>query len=148
MPPPQRAREALDAEPKRKRQGLVPDYMARCRTYEAGPLVDVLIDIKTLHYGTSTYPRATERCRAVARRAAAVDAEYLGKARRLDVRDCMRRTVEVTERVCCFDFGHCRDPRHRALCSLSFGPCSFDLLSIIPWISFLVVLVLGFRFPM
>ena len=32
-----------------------------------------------------------------------------------------------------------------SLFSLSFRRCSFDFLSIIPWISFFVVLVLGFR---
>ena len=40
--------------------------------------------LKTLHFGTSTYPSSTERCYAVGRRAAAVHVEYLKKARLLD----------------------------------------------------------------
>ena len=39
------------------------------------------------------------------------------------------------------------DPRHHALFSLLFGSCSLDFLSIIPWISFfVVVLFIGSRF--
>eukprot|EP00973_Karenia_brevis_P073939 10277500-Karenia_brevis.AAC.1 len=83
---PQVARDELDAAPVRKRQGLVPDVMVHCRTEPGGPMRDVLVEFKTLHVGVSTYPGSSTRCRAVARRAAAIDAEYLSKSRRLDRR--------------------------------------------------------------
>eukprot|EP00973_Karenia_brevis_P050540 7016416-Karenia_brevis.AAC.1 len=60
--------------------------MAPCRLAHGSPLRDVLMDVKTLHYGSSTYPASEERCRAVARRAAAVDSDCLSKARGLDRR--------------------------------------------------------------
>ena len=81
---PQRARNEMDSQPARRRQGLVPDFLAHLRAQPDGPLRDLLLDVKTLHYGTSTYPHSEERCRAVTRRAAAVNAEYLNKARSLD----------------------------------------------------------------
>ena len=78
------ARNELHRQPARKRQGLVPDFTAYLRPATDGPLRDVLLDVKTLHYGASTYPPSEERCHAVARRAAAVNSEYLHKARALD----------------------------------------------------------------
>eukprot|EP00973_Karenia_brevis_P003217 443639-Karenia_brevis.AAC.1 len=70
---PQVARDEMDAQPIRKRQGMVPDFLAQCRSEPAAPLRDTLLEVKTLHFGTSTYPRSSERCHAVARRAATVD---------------------------------------------------------------------------
>eukprot|EP00973_Karenia_brevis_P027729 3822089-Karenia_brevis.AAC.1 len=81
---PQAARDELEAQPARKRQGLVPDFLARCRAERMGPMRDTLLEVKTLHVGTTTYPSSEERCRAVSRRAAAIDSEYLAKARTLD----------------------------------------------------------------
>eukprot|EP00973_Karenia_brevis_P058881 8198029-Karenia_brevis.AAC.1 len=83
---PQVARDEMETQPLRKRQGIVPDIMLHCRADVHGPFRDTLVEFKTLHYGSSTYPATEERCRAVARRAAAVDAEYVGKARALDQR--------------------------------------------------------------
>eukprot|EP00973_Karenia_brevis_P044583 6176329-Karenia_brevis.AAC.1 len=45
---------------------------------------DRLLELKTLHFGTSTYPAHAERCHAVHRRARAVPTERLAKARQLD----------------------------------------------------------------
>ena len=42
------------------------------------------MELKTLHYGTSTYPEGTGRCGAVARRARMLPGEYRRKARKLD----------------------------------------------------------------
>ena len=86
---PQAARAELEgqaAQTARKRQGIVPDLMVQCRAEPCGPLQDLLWEVKTLHYGRSTYVQAEERCRAVASRAAAVDSEYATKARQLDQR--------------------------------------------------------------
>eukprot|EP00973_Karenia_brevis_P053982 7498191-Karenia_brevis.AAC.1 len=47
---PQAAREELDAQPARRRQGLVPDFLARLRSSAGAHLADVLLDVKTLHY--------------------------------------------------------------------------------------------------
>ena len=81
---PQVARGEYDAMPARKRQGLVPDFLVSCRATRGGPVQETLAELKTLHYGTSTYPASELRCRAVGRRAATIEAEYLGKARSLD----------------------------------------------------------------
>eukprot|EP00973_Karenia_brevis_P000243 33627-Karenia_brevis.AAC.1 len=58
--------------------------MVQCRNAPMGPLRDTLLEVKKLHYGPSTYPRSEERCPAVARRAAAIEGEYLVKDRVLD----------------------------------------------------------------
>ena len=47
-----------------------------------------LAELKTLHFGSSTYPSSERRCEAVARRARALQAEYAGKARRVDAQYC------------------------------------------------------------
>eukprot|EP00973_Karenia_brevis_P014275 1944250-Karenia_brevis.AAC.1 len=83
---PQAVRNEMGTGPARKRQGLVPDMMACCRDGLGGPMRDMLLEVKTLHFGTTTYPQSEERCRAVARRAAAVNSEYLEKTRGLDRR--------------------------------------------------------------
>ena len=44
------------------------------------------MEIKTLHYAGSTYPTSPLRCHGVARRAAALQGDYLRKARALDQR--------------------------------------------------------------
>eukprot|EP00973_Karenia_brevis_P052520 7296619-Karenia_brevis.AAC.1 len=71
---PQCAQDELEAAPRRQRQGLVPDLMVHCCAESGGPRRDVLLEFKTLHFGSSTYPPSAERCRAVERRAAAVSA--------------------------------------------------------------------------
>ena len=49
--------------------------------------LDELYELKTLHYGTSTYPSSSSaRCGAVNRRADALPAEIVRKARELDRR--------------------------------------------------------------
>ena len=52
----------------------------------SGVFRDVLLEVKTLHYGRSTYPTSEERCHGVGRRASAIPSEYLRKARGLDQR--------------------------------------------------------------
>jgi hypothetical protein len=89
---PQTARHELDSLPARKRQGLVPDLMAECRADSEAPARATLLELKTLHYGSSTYPNSEEQGHAVARRAAAIEREYLGKARHLD-----RRWLDTAE---------------------------------------------------
>ena len=81
---PQAARDEFTAQPVRQRQGIVPDLLIQCRIRPEGPLQDVLWELKTLHYGSSTYPQSEERCRAVSKRAAAINAEYVAKVKRLD----------------------------------------------------------------
>ena len=44
------------------------------------------MELKTLHFGTSTYPNVEQRCEAVARRARGLHSEYVGSARHLDTR--------------------------------------------------------------
>ena len=83
---PQQGRREADAMPLRKRQGLVPDYLVHVAI--DGPERPMLLELKTLHFGTSTYTAAAERCRAVARRADAVPGEYAAKAREIDRRFC------------------------------------------------------------
>ena len=46
------------------------------------------LELKTLHYGSSTYGEEKNRCNAVARRARALPAEYATKARHVDRRYC------------------------------------------------------------
>ena len=83
---PQVARDHYDRLPKRKRQGIVPDLLVTCRPRPTEPCRPLLAEVKTLHYGPSTYPESAERCRGVKRRAARIHAEYLQKARTLDRR--------------------------------------------------------------
>ena len=81
---PQGGRAQLNATTARQRQGLVPDfllYASRNGHEEAG-----LLELKTLHFGSSTYPAVEQRCEAVARRARGLHSEYLAKARNLDAR--------------------------------------------------------------
>ena len=85
---PQVARGDLDALPLRQRQALVPDLMITCAVPEGAPLRARLFEIKTLHVGSSTYPPNAERCSAVARRARAIQSEYLAKARKVDQDHC------------------------------------------------------------
>ena len=84
MPQPGRVRSA--AMPVRKRQGMVPDLLVRLPL--DGPERDLLYELKTLHFGTSTYPNGSTRCHAVTRRAAGLPQEYAGKARELDRKFC------------------------------------------------------------
>ena len=84
----QEGRRRLDLETKRKRQGLVPDFLVYERSPEGFEL-PCLMELKTLHFGTTTYPLNPEpRCGAVSRRAAGLHAEYCDKARATDTRYC------------------------------------------------------------
>ena len=91
---PQAARARADALPLRKRQGLVPDFLV-CAAFE-GPERPLLFELKTLHYGRSTYrPQGMPRCGAVARRAGALPTEYASKAREIDRRFCGTPAGEI-----------------------------------------------------
>jgi hypothetical protein len=93
---PQARRRSLDELPLRKRQGLVPDLLVRARWGAQGPERDILLELKTLHYGSSTYPeRAVRRCSAVAGRAAGLPGEYAAKARRVDSSFCGTQPGDV-----------------------------------------------------
>ena len=60
---PQVGRNHLDGEPRRKRQGLVPDFMVYERSQ--GMELPCFIELKTLHFGSSTYPlNLQSRCEA------------------------------------------------------------------------------------
>ena len=83
---PQQGRARLDGETARKRHGLVPDFLLYADW--GGPERPFLLELKTLHFGTSTYSHEARRCDAVARRARAVPAEYVTKARITDQRYC------------------------------------------------------------
>ena len=84
---PQIGRNRLDGEPRRKRQGLVPDFMVYERSQ--GMELPCFIELKTLHFGSSTYPlNLQSRCEAVARRAAGLHGEYCEKARSVDTSYC------------------------------------------------------------
>ena len=83
---PQAGRRALDGLPMRKRQGLVPDFLLHAPF--DGPERPLLFELKTLHYGRSTYGNQEARCHAVNRRANALPAEYAAKARSVDQRYC------------------------------------------------------------
>jgi len=81
-------KDIISAEEKaktlRKRQGLVPDFLIHAPF--DGPERPLLMELKTLHYSTGTYPTRDARCHAVLRRANALPAEYANKARRVDQR--------------------------------------------------------------
>ena len=83
---PQAGRRVADGLPRRKRQGLVPDFMVHAAL--DGPERPLLMELKTLHYGRATYPERDARCHAVLRRARALPAEYAAKAREVDRRYC------------------------------------------------------------
>ena len=57
---PQSARDTLSSWPARKRQGLVPDFAIALPAEGCAPTdaVDELFELKTLHFGPSTYPEA------------------------------------------------------------------------------------------
>jgi len=79
---PQQGRRQADGLPLRKRQGLVPDFLAHMAV--DGPERPLLFELKTLHFGGSTYSDEELRGHAVARRARALPAEYAAKARQVD----------------------------------------------------------------
>ena len=81
-----RFKKSVDQLPLRKRQGLVPDFLAHAAI--DGAERPLLLELKTLHYGRSTYPAVEARCGAVARRAAGLPNEYANKARTIDQRYC------------------------------------------------------------
>eukprot|EP00973_Karenia_brevis_P010300 1395721-Karenia_brevis.AAC.1 len=74
---PLRAREELGQWTMRKRQGLVPDFLAAVPKPPQPPAEapHELFELKTLHFGSTTYPeRAEQRCGAVNARAATLPA--------------------------------------------------------------------------
>ena len=83
---PQQAQDVIARWPRRKRQGLVPDFMIALPSpgQSPGDAHDELFELKTLHHGISTYPDRDGR--AVNRRADAVIAQMNAKARQLDQR--------------------------------------------------------------
>ena len=81
---PQAGRAGFDTLPMRKRQGLVPDLSMLLQWRGVGPERQLLFEFKTLHHGSSTYQASEQRCRAVARRAEALPAEYARKAAKVD----------------------------------------------------------------
>ena len=83
---PQQGRRQADGMHLRKRQGLVPDFLVHVAV--DGPERPLLFELKTLHYGSSTYTDGETRCLAVARRAQALPREYAGKAREVDSSFC------------------------------------------------------------
>ena len=86
---PQAGRRRLSAETARKRQGLVPDFMLYADI--DGPHRG----LKTLHYGSSTYPSDERRCNAASKRARAIPAEYAAKTTRVDTVYCGTPDGEV-----------------------------------------------------
>ena len=90
---PQAGRAQADGMHLRKRQGLVPDFLVHAAL--DGPERPLLFELKTLHYGSSTYTPAEARCHAVATRASALPAEYTNKARMVDRRFCNTSTGDV-----------------------------------------------------
>ena len=86
---PQEGRRRFKQLPVRKRQGLVPDMLCTLQWEGAGPTRRMLFELKTIHFGESTYPRrAPGRCHAVGRRAAALPQEYARKAKQVDELYC------------------------------------------------------------
>ena len=83
---PQHARDTISRWPRRKRQGLVPDFMLAVPELGQipGDAPDELFELKTLHYSPTTYP--PQGARAVNRRANAIATQMGGKARQLDQR--------------------------------------------------------------
>ena len=70
---------------------MVPDFMIALPQCGQSPgnAPDELFELKTLHYGRSTYPQSVStRCGAVARRANALPGQALSKARSLDQQFC------------------------------------------------------------
>ena len=83
---PQHAQDVIAQWPKRKRQGLVPDFLIALPEpgQSPGDACDELFELKTLHFGSTTYPAQSGR--AVDRRAEAIPAQMNAKARQLDQR--------------------------------------------------------------
>ena len=126
---PQAGRSSLSREPVRKRQGLVPDFMLRADI--DGPERPLLLELKTLHHGTSTYPFTAQRCEAVARRARALPAEYASKATRVDRQYCGTPEGEigpVARRLQSFE-------AVRGLVFGAWGECSPDVEKLLSWLA-------------
>ncbi|CAE8642970.1 unnamed protein product [Polarella glacialis] len=86
---PHAQRQHFDSMPARQRQGIVPDFQITVQWDSRGPARQLLLELKTLHFGVSAYPPATlARCGPVARRAEAIPREYAAKAMRLDTLHC------------------------------------------------------------
>ena len=104
---PQHGRGRFQGLSVRKRQGLVPDMLCTVQWDGHGPARRLLFELKTLHWGTSTYPwEATGRCTAVGNRAAQLPAEYGNKARQVDELYCGTARGDVgpvTARLRAFD---------------------------------------------
>ena len=89
---PQNARTTIGQWPLRKRQGLVPDFAIALPVegQSQSDAADELFELKTLHYGHTTYPDAAADSRggAVIRRADGLPARAAAKARQLDAQFC------------------------------------------------------------
>ena len=83
---PQHVRHDISRWPRRKRQGLVPDFTIALPELGQSPgdANDELFELKTLHFGTSTYPPM--EIRAVNRRAEAIPTQTANKANQFDRR--------------------------------------------------------------
>ena len=66
------------------------NYAELCTFHLAldGPERPLLFELKTLHYGRSTYRASQDRCEAVNRCARALPAEYVTKAQEIDTKFC------------------------------------------------------------
>jgi hypothetical protein len=72
----------------RQRQGSVPDLHAFLQWQGRGPERALLLEFKTLHFGSSTYVAGSQRCAAIERHSGELPREYAGKARKLDQDYC------------------------------------------------------------
>ena len=67
----------------------MPDFLCYADFGGPGrPELPTLLELKTLHFGSSTYGHGPCRCDAVDRRARALQGEYANKAREVDRRYC------------------------------------------------------------
>ena len=129
---PQCRRAGVEALPLRKRQGLVPDILLHLQWQDHGPVRGLLFEVKTWHFGTSTYPSTLmRRCSAVLHRASALPAEYAAQARCVDREyySTLKGALgPVQRKLCTFDavrglvfgaWGEASPDVHRLLTSLA-----------------------------
>ena len=126
---PQAGRRRLSQEPLRKRQGLVPDFLLHAGI--DGPERPLLLELKMLHHGSSTYPASARRCEATARRARQLPTEYAAKATRVDRQFCETSAGEVgpvARRLQRFD-------AVRGLVVGAWAECSPDVERLLGWLA-------------
>ena len=107
--PPQRETSLLQGErvAARKRQGLVPDFIFRLQWGGVGPEQDILSELKTLHYGSSTDTASEARTEAMKKRARTLPGEYARKACQTDILYCSTRRGEIGPNGDCRLWGQC-----------------------------------------